>query len=111
MNHIETISTCEERFDISFIQPSKDGETFEEKTVFEKTICNHGLSVDSLKESPFDIKAYIEDIAKENKLPSCDVFVQITYEQDGEYVDSDEVYFTWDSETKALESEYEMEKE
>lgn len=92
---------CTERFEISFMESKKN--------LLDKTIENYSISIDSLKSHAFDIKGYIKDVAKENNIPSCDVFVQVTYEQDGEYVDSDEIYFKYDDETKNVESEMDLE--
>lgn len=99
----EQVSQCTERFEISFMESKK--------TLLDKTIESHSISIDSLKSHAFDIKGYIKDVAKENNIPSCDVFVQVTYEQDGEYVDSDEMYFKYDDETKNVESEMDLEND
>lgn len=110
----EQVNQCTERFEISFSLCSKGFEiSFMEskKNLLDKTIENHSISIVSLKSHTFDIKEYIKDVAKANKVPSCDVFVQVTYEQDGEYVDSDEMYFKYDDETKNVESEMDLEND
>lgn len=99
----EQVNQCTERFEISFMESKKN--------LLDKTIESHSISIDSLKSHAFDIKGYIKDVAKENKVPSCDVFVQVTYEQDGEYVDSDEMYFMYDNKTNLVESEIDLEYE
>lgn len=97
----EQVSQCTERFEISFMESKKN--------LLDKAIENHSISIDSLKSHSFNIKGYIKEVAKENNILSCDVFVQVTYEQDGEYVDSDEMYFKYDDETKNVESEMDLE--
>lgn len=99
----EQVNQCTERFEISFMESNKN--------LLDKTIESHSISIDSLKSHAFDIKGYIKDVAKTNKVPSCDVFVQVTYEKDGEYVDSDEMYFKYNNETKNVESEIDLEDE
>ena len=99
----EQVNQCTERFEISFMESKKN--------LLDKTIESHSISIDSFKSHAFDIKGYIKEVAKENNIPSCDVFVQVTYEQDGEYVDSDEMYFKYDDETKNVESEMDLEND
>lgn len=101
----EQVNQCTERFEISFVDSSSN------QKLLDKTLENHSISIDSLKTHKFNLKGYIQDISNGNNLPSCDVFVQVFYEQDGEYVDSDEMYFRYDDETKNVESEMDLEND
>lgn len=112
MIHKKNEPVFKEVMEFSFVEISKDAENLSDKIIHSEEICGYGPSIENLK-GGFDIKKHIAETAKDRHLPSCEVFVNVTYSQlgtDEEYEDSDEILFYYDKTTGEVQSEFDIEE-
>lgn len=112
MIHKKNEPVFKEVMEFSFVEISKNVENVPDKIIHSEEICGYGPSIENLKDN-FDVKKYIIETAKERNLPSCEVFVNVTYSQlgtDEEYEDSDEILFYYSKKTGEVQSEFDIEE-